>query len=83
MTFYTIEEVRKNNTVESCWIIANKNVYDVTTFLSRHPGGKFCILSKAGTDCTKYFDWHSVSGKESWESYKIGEIKCAANCVCC
>ena len=45
MTFYTQEEVCKHNTKESCWLIANNNVYDATAFINRHPGGKFVILS--------------------------------------
>jgi len=75
MTFYTREEVNKHNTNESCWIVANNNVYDVTKFITSHPGGKFAIFSKAGKDVTKYFRWHSGHAKGLWQSYKIGELK--------
>ena len=80
MTFYTIEEVSEHNTKDSCWIVANNNVYDVTKFISRHPGGKFPILSKAGTDTTNHFDWHSTHAKELWKSYKIGELRIYTKC---
>jgi len=79
MTFYTLEEVNEHNTRESCWVVANNNVYDVTKFITSHPGGKFTILSKAGKDVTKYFAWHSRHAKGLWKSYKIGEIKR----ICC
>jgi len=80
MTFYTLEEVNKHNTKESCWIVANNNVYNVTTFVSSHPGGIFAILSKAGEDTTKQFDWHSVHAKGLWKLYKIGKIKKSRCC---
>ena len=82
MTFYTQEEVCKHNTNESCWLIANNNVYDATAFINRHPGGKFVILSKAGTDVTKHFAWHSVRAKGLWKTYKIGKIKKSSGGCC-
>jgi cytochrome b involved in lipid metabolism len=75
MTFYTLEEVNEHNTEESCWVVSNNNVYDVTTFISRHPGGKFAILSKAGENATTQFAWHSTRAKGLWKLYKIGKIK--------
>ena len=80
MIFYTKEEVAKHTTKESCWIIAHNNVYNATEFINHHPGGKFVILSKAGTDVTKHFKWHSSHAKELWKKYKIGEIKTSNSC---
>ncbi len=37
---FTKEEVAKHNKAEDCWIIVHNKVYDVTKFLSEHPGGK-------------------------------------------
>jgi len=72
--FYTLTDVNKYNTKDKCWVVANNNVYDVTNYISRHPGGKFVILSKANVDVSKYFNTHSKGAKELWEKYKIGEI---------
>lgn len=36
---YTPCEVRRHCTAESCWLVAGKDVFDVTKFLSRHPAG--------------------------------------------
>ena len=80
MIFYTKEEVATHTTKESCWFIAHNNVYNVTEFINRHPGGKFVILSKAGMDVTKHFKWHSSHAKELWKKYKIGEIKTSDSC---
>ena len=83
MTFYTVEEVSKHNTKDSCWIVADNNVYDVTKFIGHHPGGKFVILSKAGTDVTQQFEWHSRRAKELWKKYKIGRLKIITKFCCC
>ena len=72
--FYTREEVSEHNTKESCWIIANNIVYDATTYVNKHPGGSFVILSKAGTDVTKHFEWHTKHAKKLWDKRKIGIV---------
>lgn len=46
----------KHNTPDSCWVILYGNVYDVTDFLSSHPGGSKIILQLAGQDATEDYD---------------------------
>jgi L-lactate dehydrogenase (cytochrome) len=41
-------EVAKHNTRESCWVIIEGQVYDVTDFLEEHPGGASIILRYGG-----------------------------------
>ena len=41
---YSAEEVAKHKTAQSCWIIINGKVLDVTKWLSKHPGGKSVLL---------------------------------------
>lgn len=53
---YTLEEVSKHKTRESCWIILSGKVYDVTTYLKNHPGGSGIILENGGKDCTEIFN---------------------------
>ncbi len=54
MNEYTLDEVQKHNNPDSCWIIINGNVYDITEFIANHPGGE--IITKAcGTDATNLF----------------------------
>ena len=50
------KEVARHNTASSCWVIIHEKVYDVTDFLSSHPGGARVILAYAGRDATAEFD---------------------------
>ncbi|KAF3941695.1 hypothetical protein ABW19_dt0200699 [Dactylella cylindrospora] len=71
------KEVAKHNTPESCWVILYGHVYDVTNFLSSHPGGARIILQLAGKDATEDYDpVHPRGTLESSlpESAKLGAI---------
>lgn len=45
-------EVAKHTKKNDCWIVLDSHVYDVTSFLSEHPGGAPIILKNAGTVST-------------------------------
>lgn len=81
---FTLCQVRKHCTEESVWIVAGKDVYDVTAYIDRHPGGKQCIMRKAGgaRDCTEDFQFHSKVGKRMFAKFKIGTlVPCPGNIV--
>ncbi|CAI4214141.1 unnamed protein product [Parascedosporium putredinis] len=44
----TRQEVEKHDKQNDCWIVVEGNVYDATSVLSWHPGGKATILSHGG-----------------------------------
>ena len=73
---YTICQVRRHNTVDSAWIVAGRDIYDVTSYVHSHPGGTKSILSRAGgaRDCTRDFKFHSKKGQKAWEHLKIGRL---------
>ena len=79
--YYTWEEVEQHNTEESMWIVANNNIYDVTKFYKKHPGGSYLVKSKAGTDVTKHKKYHSLRAQIIWKQYHIGYI--LQNTKCC
>tara|TARA_B110000967_G_C18388041_1_gene318587 strand:+ start:98 stop:352 length:255 start_codon:yes stop_codon:yes gene_type:complete len=82
MSNITMEEVEKHNTINDCWIVSHGKVYDVSAFISKHPGGKFVIKSNAGKEVTKHFDYHSKRSQIIWEKYLIGEITKSGSCNC-
>ncbi|KAF8642316.1 hypothetical protein AX16_009586 [Volvariella volvacea WC 439] len=53
---WTLEQVALHNSQSSCWVIIQDQVYDVTEFLSDHPGGADVILKYAGRDATKVYE---------------------------
>jgi nitrate reductase (NAD(P)H) len=56
---FTREEIEKHNKEDDCWIVINGKVYDATSVLDWHPGGKAPIMAHAGkvhVDTTDEFD---------------------------
>ena len=45
---FSMAEVGKHTTAESCWVVVGGKVYDVTKWLSSHPGGADILLGVAG-----------------------------------
>ena len=51
----TMEQVKKNNTASNCWSVINGNVYNLTNWISSHPGGSGAITRLCGIDGTRGF----------------------------
>lgn len=49
---FTIDQVKTHNSESDLWTIYKGNIYDITHFVSEHPGGKNNILKCAGKDVT-------------------------------
>ena len=45
---FTREEIEKHDKEDDCWIVVDNRVYDATSVLAWHPGGKAAILAHAG-----------------------------------
>ncbi len=61
---YTMEKVKSNNSKGSCWSVINGYVYDLTKWISSHPGGEGAIISLCGKDGTNEFvAQHKGQGK--------------------
>ncbi len=54
-TGYTMDQVAKHADASSCWTAIDGNVYDLTDWISRHPGGQQAILGLCGTDGSAAF----------------------------
>ena len=53
---YTMEQVKANNGATSCWSVIEGDVYDLTKWISSHPGGAAAIRSLCGIDGTSAFN---------------------------
>ena len=85
---FTMDEVSTHNSKTDCWTVISGQVYKLTDFINRHPGGDE-ILRACGTDATTLFDSrktqdgqtvgsgasHSSTAKEQLERLRIGTIK--------
>lgn len=71
-----LEEVMRHNTPQDCWIIIANQVFDITSFLDKHPGGKNIILKFAGKDCTEIF--FRIHGNKSFSDiltpFYVGDL---------
>jgi cytochrome b involved in lipid metabolism len=41
---YTKEDVSLHNTLTDCWISYDNNVYDISNWIKKHPGGQYTLL---------------------------------------
>lgn len=52
---FTLAEVATRNTASNCWAAISGNVYDLTDWITRHPGGAGAITQLCGRDATSQF----------------------------
>lgn len=75
---YTPAEVESHATVNDCWATINGEVYDLTSWVSRHPGGAQAITRLCGTDGTAAFDRQhggSRAAQAALVLLKIGKLQ--------
>lgn len=75
---YTMAQVATHNSASSCYTAINGSVYDLTSFIYKHPGGPGAILSLCGTDGTAAFmAQHGGQGRPERElaTLKIGTLQ--------
>lgn len=72
--YYNYEEIEKHGSINSSWIICNNKVYDITTYISVHPGGSNSIFKYSGTrhDCKDDLKKHSKMANKLLDKYLIG-----------
>lgn len=78
ITVYTMDDVATHADASSCWTSIRGIVYDLTSFIEKHPGGARNILQLCGTDGTKAFAGQH-GGMENPENtlteYEIGVLQ--------
>jgi cytochrome b involved in lipid metabolism len=72
--------VAKHAVESNCWITVSSKVYDVTSYISMHPGGKATIITQCGKESTTAFTTKGYGSKHSpaaWTllgTYLVGKI---------
>lgn len=72
---FKLEEVHKHNKYEDCWLVIKGKVYNVTSWIPKHPGG-IQILNGAGRESTALFQsYHCLRIEKFLKAYEIGEVE--------
>lgn len=75
--YYSELDVAKHTSPGDCWIMANGYVYDCSRYITKHPGGSRTILTRAGQDASRDFEFHTRYGKNVWNRLQVGRVaKC-------
>lgn len=73
----TLDQVQAHATPADCWSIVEGNVYDLTAWISEHPGGSGVIEGMCGRDATTDFlDMHDGQARpqNELEAFFIGPL---------
>lgn len=74
--FFSKEEIEKHNNEDDIWVSYQGKVYNITEFVSNHPGGKEKLLQAAGGPLEPYWDIYTQHKnkevKNILEEYQIG-----------
>ncbi len=73
----TLAEVNKHASASSCWSVVDGEVFDLTKWINRHPGGAKRILGMCGQDgSSAYHGQHGNSGQASQilNGYSLGKL---------
>lgn len=74
---YTISEVGIHNNPTDCWAVVDNNVYNLTSWVAKHPGGEKAILGLCGIDGTAQFakvHGSNEKAKAALASFLIGSV---------
>jgi cytochrome b involved in lipid metabolism len=78
VTSYTLIEVAKHDVSSDCWSVVSGGVYNLTSWIAKHPGGESAIKGMCGVDgTTGFLAQHNGDTKavNTLSSYKIGILK--------
>ncbi|KAK9234046.1 cytochrome b5 [Lipomyces kononenkoae] len=74
---FTVSDVSLHNSKSSLFVVIHDGVYDVTEFVTQHPGGEDVLLESAGTDVTEQFEdiGHSEEARAILKSLQLGIVQ--------
>ena len=71
----SMAELAKHNQGNDCWLLIKGEVYDVSSFINQHSGGKGSIINNCGQEVTGIFA--SIHTNRAWNlltQYKVGSL---------
>ena len=74
---YTLAQVAAHKTPADCWTTINGGVYNVTSWISEHPGGAQAIIGLCGIDGSAAFNGqHGGQARPATElaGFKVGTL---------
>ncbi|KAH7002394.1 cytochrome b5-like heme/steroid binding domain-containing protein [Ilyonectria destructans] len=73
---FTLEDVAKQSTDKGGLIVIDKLVYDITNYMSKHPGGDDILVEVLGQDASEGFHevGHSAEAMEQLKELRVGEL---------
>ncbi|MEX2365464.1 MAG: cytochrome b5-like heme/steroid binding domain-containing protein [Pseudohongiellaceae bacterium] len=77
---YTLTDVAQHNSQDDCWMVIENKVFDITTYIERHPTPPSVLLPWCGKEATKgmrtkgYGNDHSPFAWNLLSNYQIGTI---------
>ncbi len=73
---YTFAQVQQHASTSSCWAVIDGSVYDLTSWISAHPGGPGVITGLCGTDATGTFT--AKHGTQALPAERLAGLKIGA-----
>jgi cytochrome b involved in lipid metabolism len=74
---FTMADVAAHKTAGDCYVAVGNKVYNLTAWISQHPGGEQAILGLCGTDGTQAFTQQHGSNEKAQSvlsSFLIGNL---------
>ncbi|WP_198950204.1 cytochrome b5-like heme/steroid binding domain-containing protein [Kineosporia sp. A_224] len=75
-TRYTRAQVASHSSTSNCWSIVEGKVYDLTQWVSRHPGGSEGIVEMCGGNGGEFLEEHSrdAAARKVLAGYQVGVL---------
>ncbi|CCJ31110.1 unnamed protein product [Pneumocystis jirovecii] len=72
-----VSEVAKHASRNDLYMVIHKMVYDISRFISEHPGGEEVLLDLAGQDATDAFEdvGHSDEARDILKNFLVGKLE--------
>ena len=72
-TVLTLAQVSQHNSPSDCYLVIKGLVYDVSSYINKHPGGSNNLISNCGSEVTGIFA--SIHSNAAWnllKNYQVG-----------